>query len=531
MKTSFCLLLFLCCILQVQGQTEEWREGAVSYVSSQSVYVKFSTTEKIDAGDTLFVRQGVQYVPGLVVREKSSSSCVCTPLLATPVGKGALFYARIPAAPLPPVKEKERVPQDTLRPPHSGPVVLIPGEEEVAPVLKERIRGRISAASYTNFYDGTATNRLQYAFVLQGNHLKNSRFSVDNYITFRHSTGEWAAVQENIFDALKIYALSVKYDLHPQASITVGRKINPRISNMGAVDGLQYEQGVGKFVVGALGGFRPDFADYSINTQLLQLGAYVGYNPAGSQTTLAAVEQRNGGATDRRFVYLQHHATLAKKVDLFGSMDVDLYEKINNEKRNTANLTNLFVSVRYSVSKKIRLSASYDNRRNIIYYESYNTYIDQLIDDETRQGLRFGINYRPFKMVSWGVNSNWRFQKSNSNLSRNVSSYLNFAQIPWLKASATVNVNLLQTNYLDSKMFGLRLNKEIIKGKLNGEITARLIDYQYSTNENHVQQKLAGGSLSYNLSRKLSLYLYYEGSFNDTGKNLSRVNAKVIQRL
>lgn len=302
---------------------------------------------------------------------------------------------------------------------------------------------------------------------------------------------------------------------------------------MGAVDGIQYEHNIGRLTVGAIGGFRPDFRDYSINTQLLQLGGYASYNAAGTnggQSTLAIVEQRNGGVTDRRFAYLQHSGALGKKVQVFGSMDLDLYENINEVQRSTLRLTNLFLSLRYSVSKKLRLNVSYDNRRNIVYFESYRNQIDQLIDDETRQGLRLGANYRLLKTVSWGMNANWRFQKSDLNLSKNLNTYISFSRIPWVKASATISANVLQTNYLNSKMVGIRLNKELVKGVLNGELNARLLDYQYQNSEQHILQQMVGGSLSVNISRKLTFFAYYEGTFNATSTDLTRVNVRAVQR-
>jgi len=76
------LLLFsgLGVVGQNQGAT---LEGSVTYVTSQSVYVKFNNTAKIKAGDTLFVQQGGNLVPALKVKDLSSISCVCTPLTST----------------------------------------------------------------------------------------------------------------------------------------------------------------------------------------------------------------------------------------------------------------------------------------------------------------------------------------------------------------------------------------------------------------------------------------------------------------
>jgi hypothetical protein len=303
---------------------------------------------------------------------------------------------------------------------------------------------------------------------------------------------------------------------------------------MGAIDGLQYEKGLGQFILGAIVGSRPDNTDYSINLKLFQMGAYASFvskNPGKYlQTTLGFIEQRNTSKVDRRFVYFQYTGDLLKNLNFFSSFEMDLYESINNEAKNTFRLTNLYLSLRYRLSKKWRLSLSYDSRNNIIYYESYKNFIDQLIEDETRQGFRLGVNYRPFKFVTWGVNSSVRFQKNNENVSRNLNTYISFSRIPVLKMNATLRANFLQTGYLESRIFGIRLSKEIIKRRLNGEMYFSIVDYTYKTSFNTTHQNIAGISFSLKLMKKLALYLYYEGTFDDKSKKYHRINAKIIQR-
>ncbi len=516
-------------------------KGTASYVSSQNVYVKYASTEGISKGDTLFSQKENLLAPSLVVKDKSSTSAVCTSLLTEKVKVGDEFFARIPKKAAPKEKtgkdkkeDPQQASQDSL-PPKSTPLVVTPESEEKQELdFKQKIKGRISASSYSNFSGGEETHRMRYAFTLQGNNLGNSRFSTDNYITFRHTAGEWNEVKDNLSDALKVYSLALKYDLDKKSSVSLGRKINQRISSMGAIDGLQVEKGLGNFFVGGIAGSRPNYADYGFDFSLLQAGAYVGHSSNKenklSQSTLAFVEQRNSGNTDRRFAYFQHSNTLLKDLNIFGSMEIDLYENINNEAKSTLNLTNLLLSLRYKLSKKTSLSLSYDNRKNIIYYESYKSYIDQLIDDETRQGLRFNVNYRPFKWVTWGANANWRFQKSDLNLSKNMNSYLNFSRIPWMKAYVSLTVNFLQTHYLDSKMYGLRMSREIVPGKLSCEVYGRLVNYKYKSQELNIRQELIGGDISVNLTRKLAFHMYYEGTFDKLNETLHRVNTKLIQR-
>lgn len=110
-----------------------------------------------------------------------------------------------------------------------------------------------------------------------------------------------------------------------------------------------------------------------------QAGVYVGHVNSNPQkrreTTFAVVEQRNQSKTDRRFMYFQHSNSLTKDLNLFASFEVDLYKVVNEQVSNAMSLTNLLLSLRHKISKKLSISASYDNRKNIIYYESYKSYI------------------------------------------------------------------------------------------------------------------------------------------------------------
>lgn len=519
---------------QVGLLAQQLETGAVSYVTAQHVYVKFATTKGIAVGDTLFLKKGNVLTPALVVANKSSISCVCTPLPGVSVQPKDAISAKqtadtglVPPAKPEPQKPPAPVPAAKLEPENRKPAPA-----SVTP--KQRIRARVSAASYSNISDRGQTTRMRYAFVFNGEHLNDSKFSTNAYVTFRHTLGEWSAVQDNLNNALKVYGLSATYHFNETTSLSAGRGINPKITNLGAVDGLQFETGFGHFYTGVLAGARPNLFDYSFDADLLQAGAYVGFGSKAHerhhQSTLGVVEQRNKSAVDRRFVYFQHSDELLENLNLFGSMEMDLYQLVNSEASMQPSLTNLFASLRYRFSRNWNLSLSYDNRKNIIYYESYKTYLDQLIDQETRQGLRLGMNMRPAKWLSCGLTGSWRFQKSKANDAKNLNSYLNFNRIPLLKASATLTANYLQSGYLNGTTFGLRLMKDIFKGKLNLELSYRRVDYTfpfygYSTNQN-----IVGGSLTWSIFKKLGFYVFVENTFDSQGNDYLLVNTKLMQR-
>lgn len=539
----FFFVFFIALNENIQAQAE-LEKGTVSYVSSKNVYVKFASTKGINIGDTLFLKKAESLIPALFVTSKSSTSCVCTKFITGPIGISEEIFAKKT-----PIKEKEESKEKEekagkedleTKPPAYDKSPEQAAKEEDGELeikkLKQKIRVRLSAASYSNISERNETNRMRYSFSMQGNNIQNSKFSTDAYFTFRHTLKEWDAVKNNLNDALKIYSLAVKYDFSESTSLILGRKINPKISSLGAIDGLQFEKGIGKgFLVGAIAGSRPDLRDYSVNVDLMQAGVFVGQVSGGNkkhqQSTLGIMEQRNKSAVDRRFVYFQHTNDLLKNLNVFGSFEMDLYEKINNETNNKPNLTNLFVSFRYRFSRKLNASLSYDNRRNIIYYESYKSYIDQLIDDETRQGLRFGLNYHPVRLITWGMNASWRFQKSNTNDSKNLNSYLNFNRLPFIKTSASITANFLKTSYIDSKVFGVKMMKDILKGKVNGEVYYRRVDYEYPVYEYSTNQNIVGGSLSWQIINKISLFAFFEKTFDSQGNDYTLINTKIMYRL
>ncbi len=81
MRFLFLSILFAFFVLNISGQVQHFSEqGTISYITSQSVYVKFESTKNIAAGDTLYFKKENNLIPVLEVRNTSSISCVCTPI-------------------------------------------------------------------------------------------------------------------------------------------------------------------------------------------------------------------------------------------------------------------------------------------------------------------------------------------------------------------------------------------------------------------------------------------------------------------
>ncbi|MCX6283388.1 MAG: hypothetical protein NTW31_04025, partial [Bacteroidetes bacterium] len=450
---------------QTSGITEE---GTVSFISSQNVYVKFISTAHIKPGDTLFIAKGEKQIPSLVVRDLSSISCVCYLVSTnTPVvGDKVYFRARlVPVvkpleAALPSAVTKAEKKTDSVA---SGPAgVIIPAvEKPKSGVSRQSVHGFFQIASYTDFSSNTSTaQRMKYTFSLTGRNLGNTNLSTEIFLSFSHSNTNWNEIQSDIFNGLKVYNLDLNYDFGTKASLLIGRKINPKLSNMGANDGLQFELKFKPVSIGVIAGFRPDYTDYSFNASLFQFGAYL-YNETRAktgrtmETTLAFINQTNNWNTDRRFIYLQHVNTLVKNLTFFGSAEMDLYKVVFNQpdstykSSNTFNLTNLYISLNYRVIRQLNLSFSYSARQNVVYYETYKNLLDKLTDPQTLQGYTLQAVIRPVNKLAIGLTGGYRFEKADPKPSKNFYGYITYTQIPGINVAATATVTILQTSYIN----------------------------------------------------------------------------------
>jgi hypothetical protein len=537
MRHLFLTLLLSCGFVTAGAQVAtDTLGGEVTYKTSQNIYVKFQSTKLISVGDTLFVVKDGLIIPALIVNNLSSTSCVGAPLTDQTIETGARIIARVHLKPkdLPIDTAAISTPLATQIEEAVEEPISEKGEEKLL-TEKSETKGRISAAAYINFAENPAANnqRMRYTLTANSRRIGQTGLSAEVYMSFRHTLDEWAEVQDNFKRAFKVYSLALEYDLGKGTRVWAGRKTNFSISNMGAVDGLQAEKRWKKAFVGAIVGSRPDLADYSYNPSMFQYGAYVGNILEGHhgtmQNTLAFVEQRNGSMTDRRFAYFQHLNSMIKRISIFTSFEFDLYKLEDDQPKNTLDITSIYFSVRYRTSDKLSFFGSYDARNNVIYYESYKNFIDQLLEEETRQGFRFSFNYRPWKKITIGSNAGYRFQNDNPGVSKNLNSYVTVSRIPGLQIAATLSALFIQSAYLKGTIYGIRASRDIVKGKLFGELEYRTVQYHYKNVEIPLNQSIFGVHLSWRATKLFTLSANYEGEINNK-QITSRIYTNITQR-
>ncbi|MCX6309029.1 MAG: hypothetical protein NTY32_09470 [Bacteroidia bacterium] len=520
------LLLLIC--LSTMTFAQKMIKGTITFRSSQNVYVTFMNTEGIQPGDTLFTEVKGWNVPVLLVKSLSSTSCLCIPISNLKIDETGFILAKVP------FQEEAMPAHQTSDDLEATKSVNADAIQAVTHVKKEskpepRFDGRIALTSYSNLSGASSNQRFRYNLSFNAQNIDSSAFSAESYLSFSHLLGSW----KGLTDALKVYSLAVKYQASKHSSLAFGRKININMANIGAVDGLQYEYTHKSMTYGVLAGSRPDYYNYGFNPNLLQFGAFasqiVQTDVGSMQTSLAIFNQMNHFKTDRRFAYLQHSNALLKNLNLFASAEVDFYTLVNLQPKSTFDLTSTYVSLRYKPFSNLSLSLSYDARKNIYYYETFKNQIDSILDHETRQGLRFNFNYRPFKRMVWGGNAGYRYKKSDLTPSVNANSYLSYTELPWINAYGTLDVTYLKTSYLNGMVYGASLSRDFLEGKLYGELKYRLVNYDYTNSTSTLMQNIAECSLSWRMGKKMMLSVDVEGTLESSG-NTARVYLNLTRR-
>lgn len=524
MKRYLVIFIFFALGHHLFGQVaKETVSGHVSYVSSENIYVKFTSTSGINVGDTLFSPANDGNLPALIVKNLSSTSGVCSPVGSMVFSVGDLITAKV----IPMVKKTDK---EVIKEEQRAVIQPITAEDTVKKtfspdVLKQVVNGSFSVNSYLDNSNTVTRNsqRFRYTLSLDAENIAASKFSVETYVSFKHKAGEWNNVKNNLFDALKIYSLSVRYDMNNTTHLSLGRRINPVLTNIGAMDGLQFDKSINKFSFGIVAGTRPDFNDYGFNLKLFQTGAYLAMKSKSttsfSETSLAFMQQMNNWKTDRRFLYFQHSNSIVRNFYLFTTLEADLYQlnidTVNHTEtpKSTFNLTGLYVSLSYRAGSKLSFSGSYDARKNVMYYETYKSYVDRVLENELRQGFRVQASYRVAKNMTLGIQSGYRFLRSDPHTSKNLYSYFTYSQIPGLNMSATFSATILQSGFTRGKIFSLNLTQDWFKGKVQAGVGYRYVDYRLPEVQINVPQHMGEASLYWLITNKMSFSVNYEGTF------------------
>lgn len=501
-----------------QVKKNERRIGTVSYISIQHVYVKFESTDSLHAGDTLFFSKGGVEIPVVIVKFISSKSCAgenISKLELKPDDKLIAYFRIIEPQPKAVVRNADTADK-------SIPAKTVETSKPQKKYSRKNLWGKFTVQSLSSYSNAENSNnqRWRYSSSLNADSIGGSGFSFSGYLFFAYNNKDWSEIKNNIGDALKIYDFSVGYTFNNRDKIWLGRYLNPRIANVGSIDGLQFQKQLGDYYLGAVVGSHPDFSDYGYNIKMFEYGGYFGrvdtFSSSQMENSVAFMNQTNNFTTDRRYIYFQHSNNLISNTNFFISTEFDLYQKENGTPTNKINLTSLYASVYLTPLRFISLSLSFDARRNTIYYETYKNYLESLLSNELRKGYRVTLFLRPTNNIFISMNGGCSFQSSDPKPSSNYGANIYYSEIPFLDISTNISFSKLSSSYTNGTISGIRLNKYLNAMDLNLSANYQHTKYEFDFGSDPMVQNIVSGEISFKLPFDLYFGLNYEGVFESS---------------
>ncbi len=529
-KFHYIIYILLSGILFAQQSDQKLITGRVSYKSIANIYVKFENTQGIEKGDTLWIQTSGKYIPVMKVSFISSKS-----VAGEQIGKGELKIDDELMAIIIIESEKTMTLEDEDHIIVSADNELIKTYDKKSTPIQKRIselKGKISLQSYSNISNENNKynyQRWRYTFKLNAKNIGGSRLSYSQYLNFAYKADEWSEINSNLGRTLRVYDLALRYDFSDYTTLWFGRHINRNISNIGSVDGIQFETKLPVFSVGLIAGSRPDFRYMGLNVKLFQYGVYLSRNDTVNygllKNTVGYFEQTNDFKTDRRFIYFQHSNSVIKNTSLFFSTEIDLFKKEYGKSINEPSLTSLFVSANIRPNNYVSFYLSFDARKNVIYYETFKSFADSVFDNETRQGFRSRVTIKPVKNLYLGANYGYRFRKGDPKPSSNYGGYITYSMIPFIESGVTCRVSMLSGTYAEGTTWGIRLYKNLDWG-MGLSFDYRNTRYSFSQNIQAVTQQSFSFFINASIIKPVFINVGYEGVFQSV-----RTSSRILLNL
>ncbi|MFZ0454201.1 MAG: hypothetical protein WAM24_10645 [Ignavibacteriaceae bacterium] len=495
------------------------KDGKISFVTSQNIYVRFENTEGISSGDTAYYNYNGKFIPVMVVKFLSTTSCSGEKISKVNLKVGDNISVRVTKDETEILTLKKAGNEKDTNLVNDAPQQERRKDKIKIPANRSNLYGSFTANSFSgfaNYANSVGTQSWRYTLNLHAENIGGSPFTFTNYMNFSYLTSNWSNIKTNVFNNLKIYDLSIGYKVN-KFSIWLGRHMNNNISSVGPIDGLQVEKGFGKFAFGGVIGSRPDFLHMGLNSNLFEYGAYINRIDTISnrimQSSVAIFQQSNHNKTDRRFLYLQHNNNIVNNLYLFFSSEIDLFKLQNNKAQSDFSLTSLYLSTQYTPVRLLTINLSYDARRSVIYYETFKSLFDSLFENQLRQGLRLSFFIRPFRGMFLNLGGGYSFQKGDIKPSRNFNISVTKSDIPFLDISASLTFNRIFSSYQSGSVYGITLTKYIPFNSTTISAGVSKLQYNFGNFTGNIDQKILTLQISTKLVNHIYFNIYYEGDF------------------
>jgi hypothetical protein len=183
----------------------------------------------------------------------------------------------------------------------------------------------------------------------------------------------------------------------------------------------------------------------------------------------------------------------------------------------------------YRLINNFSVGGSYDARKNPVYYETFKSQLDSLVENGLRQSYRLHANLRIANSFVFGIQSSLRFLKTDIHQSKNVSGYFTYNHSGKNYFSATLTGNYLETSYINGITAGITILNSMASGKIQTSAGYNYQDYKLSESNQKIIQHTGKADLYWQVARKTFLSLNYEITF-EPNKTYNRLYLQIMKR-
>lgn len=514
----YIVLLWLALPCFLAAQDSELRQGKVSYITTQNIYTEFSSTEGIKAGDTLFHYDGRVYTAAVLIQFISARSAAGPPAGGAQIKTGDLLYAKVTSEILPetpPLAADTTIKTDV----EAGVIKVKP--QPVAPVKEvTSLRGRAGIQSSTTLVNtGRADDnqRWRYILSLTSQNAYIQGLTLGTNLNYTYSVKEWKRINSAPLNRLIPYELYASYETGDFGEITAGRKISKWHPSLGAIDGVQYENGAGSYRYGAFAGARPSVMQYGFDFNLFQGGVFISRSDSLSsgtmENTLSLVHQTNRFNTDRQFLSFQHYGNFLRWLMIYAAAEADFYKDIPGQSGGVPELTSIYIQARAKITREFQATVSYDARRNPVFYYTFRNLIDSSFSNPLREGTRIQLNYRPMPYLTVNLSGGFRFRQGDAKTAVTYTGYAGWSKIPYIGGSTSYSYTHSEASYSSSDYHSLLYRNEIGQD-ISWSAGLRTASYSYGSSGLTFSQNMLQGDINWRFLEKTYLTFSIEESFS-----------------
>ena len=141
-----------------------------------------------------------------------------------------------------------------------------------------------------------------------------------------------------------------------------------------------------------------------------------------------------------------------------------------------------------------------------------------LLENEMRQGFRLQASYRFTRDLTFGLQTGYRFLKSDPRPSKNIYGYLTYSNIPGVNVAITLSGTYTESSYMNGLIYGANISRDFFKNKLQASIGYHYVDYSMPETDLKEIQHIGEINLYWMLPAKMAFGINYEGTFEQQYK-------------